>query len=121
VDELPADAAGPALPGSLAGDAVADALETAELLDVDVDQLAGVLALVAPDRLGRLEGLELVEREPAQDAADGGRRYAGLCGDLPAGPALAPKPCDLLDHGRRCRAIQPPRPRRAVRQATSAL
>ena len=40
VDELPAGAAAPA--GALAGDAVADPLEAAELLDVDVDQLAGL-------------------------------------------------------------------------------
>ena len=39
VDELPAGAA--ALAGALAGDAVADLLEAAELLDVEVDQLAG--------------------------------------------------------------------------------
>ena len=43
-----------ALAGAIAGDAVADALEAAELLDVDVDQLAGMLALVAAHRLGRL-------------------------------------------------------------------
>ena len=57
VDELPADAADAGLAGAVAGDAVADALEAAELLDVDVDQLAGMLALVAAHRLGRLEGL----------------------------------------------------------------
>ena len=58
MDELPAGAAAGrvALP-AVAGDAVADPLEAAELLDVDVDQLAGMLALVAADRLGRLEGL----------------------------------------------------------------
>ena len=43
MDELPAGAAGlVALAAAVAGDAVADALEAAELLDVDVDQLAGV-------------------------------------------------------------------------------
>jgi hypothetical protein len=36
------------LPGAIAGDAVADLVEAAELLDVDVDELAGVLAFVAP-------------------------------------------------------------------------
>jgi len=41
VDELPADAAGVALALAVAGDAMADALEAAELLDVDMDQLAG--------------------------------------------------------------------------------
>ena len=58
IDELPAGAftSGPcvALPAAVAGDAVADLAEAAELLDVDVDELAGVLAFVAPHRLGRL-------------------------------------------------------------------
>ena len=38
VDELPADAAGVALADPIAGDAVTNALELAELLDVDVDE-----------------------------------------------------------------------------------
>ena len=45
VQEVPADAALLAAP--VAGDAVADAVDPAELLDVEVDQLAGPLALVA--------------------------------------------------------------------------
>ena len=40
---------------AVAGDAVADLVEATELLDVDVDELAGMLAFVAPHRLGRLE------------------------------------------------------------------
>ena len=55
VDELPADAAALVRTSPIAGDAVADALETAELFDVDVDHLAGLLALVAAHRLGRLQ------------------------------------------------------------------
>jgi hypothetical protein len=54
MDELPAGAAGLALL-RIAGDAMADLAEAAKLLDVDMDHLAGVLALVAPDRLGRLD------------------------------------------------------------------
>jgi len=58
MDELPAGAftSGPcvALPPAVAGDAVADLVEAAELLDVDVDELAGVLAFVAaPARAAR--------------------------------------------------------------------
>jgi hypothetical protein len=56
MDELPAGAfaspARAALLRAVAGDAVADALEAAELLDVDADQLAGMRAFVAPHRLG---------------------------------------------------------------------
>src|SRR6187399_968347 len=59
MDELPAGAftSGPcvALPPAVAGDAVADLVEAAELLDVDVGELARVLAFVASHRLGRLE------------------------------------------------------------------
>ncbi|MET4072404.1 hypothetical protein ABID58_007233 [Bradyrhizobium sp. S3.2.6] len=36
-------------------DAVAWSYESAELLDVDMDELAGVLALVAAHRLGGLQ------------------------------------------------------------------
>ena len=117
----PADASGPALPGSLAGDAVADPGEAAELLDVDVDQFAGALALVAPDRLGRLQGFQSVEPEPAQDAADGGRRQAGFLGNLCAAPALTTQRRDPIDHRCRCRPVQAVRPRAAVAQAVPAF
>jgi hypothetical protein len=56
VNELTADPAAVALAGPVAGDAMADLVELAELFDVDVDQLARPLALVAAWRLGRLEG-----------------------------------------------------------------
>jgi len=51
--EFPADAAG-AL-GAVTRDPVADPLEAAELLDVDVQQRAGPLALVALDGSLRLQ------------------------------------------------------------------
>ena len=51
---FPADPAGIALAGALAGDPVTDPIELAELLDVDVDDLAGRGAFIAADRLGRL-------------------------------------------------------------------
>ena len=46
------------MPERPAGDTVADAGDAAELLGVDVDQLAWLLALVAQDRGGRIELLE---------------------------------------------------------------
>src|SRR3954466_14746282 len=85
MDELPAGAAGPALP-AVGGDTVALTLEAAELLDVDVDELARLRALVAANRLGRLERRETVEAKPLEDAADGGGRDPGLNRDLLAGP-----------------------------------
>ena len=89
MDELPADAAAVALAGAVAGDAVADPIELAELFDVDVDQLARPLALISARRLGRLQGAQLVEAQTLEDAADGGRRDAGFGGDRLAGQALA--------------------------------
>jgi hypothetical protein len=53
MDELPADAAAVGLAGAVAGDAMADPVETPEFLDVHVDHLARFLALVAAHRLGR--------------------------------------------------------------------
>ena len=79
---LPADAAAVALAPAIAGDAVTDLVELTELFDVDVDELARLLALIAPDRLGRLQRTELVETAPPQDAADGGGRdrdLAAIC------------------------------------------
>src|SRR5262249_54082499 len=74
MDELPAEPFAPcspiALPSAIAGDAVADAIDPAELLDVDVDHLARVLRLVAARRFARLQCTDLIEPEPPQDATD---------------------------------------------------
>ena len=98
VDELPAEpfAARPsvALTPAVAGDAVSDLLEAAELLDVEMDHLAGMGALVTAHRLGRLERFQRVEAQAAQDAADRGRRDADFSGDLGAGVALATQGLD---------------------------
>ena len=117
MDELPADATVVALSPAVAGDAVADPVETAELLDVDVDELAGVLALIAAHRLGRLQCADAVQAKAPEDAADGGRRDAEFSRDLLAGPALPPQPLHFGDERLRGRAAQPVRPRRAVLQA----
>src|SRR4051794_25099129 len=58
VDELPSDAPALALTGSVAGDAMADAVEAAELFDIDVDQVAGMLTLVAANRRRGFERLD---------------------------------------------------------------
>jgi hypothetical protein len=52
MDELPAYAARVALAGTIVSEAVTYAAKLAELFDVDVDQFAGVLALMAAHRLG---------------------------------------------------------------------
>ena len=87
-----------------------DGADAAELLDIDVDELARVLALIAPDRFGRLQGTQLIQAQPTQNTADGGWRDAGLGGDLLARPALAAQPFDLLDDRLGRRPLQPMRP-----------
>jgi hypothetical protein len=58
MDELPtqplAAAATVALAAAIAGDTMADAIDAAELFDVDVDQLARGLALIAAKGLHRI-------------------------------------------------------------------
>src|SRR5215203_3848440 len=109
-DELPAGAltSGPcvALPAAVAGDAVADLVEAAELLDVDVDEFAGVLAFVAPHRLGRLEVPEAAQAGAFEDAADRGGRDPGDLGDVLAREALAAQRDRLIDDGRARRLSQ---------------
>src|SRR3954453_2683147 len=89
VDELPSDAPALALTGSIAGDAMANAVEAAELFDIDVDQFAGMLTLVAANRHGGFKRLDAVEAEAPEDAADRSRRDADRGCDLLARPALA--------------------------------
>lgn len=58
------------------GDAAAGLFEATELLDVEVDQLAGVLALLADYRRRRVLVLGPDDTHGPQDAANGGRRNA---------------------------------------------
>src|ERR1019366_3631122 len=101
---FPADPAAVALALAIAGDAMADLLETTELFDVDVDDLAGMLALVAAHRLGRFQCREPVEAAPPQDAAHGRGRDADLYGNLLGGVALPAQSLDGCARGRRCLA-----------------
>ena len=102
MNELPAGDAGAApvdprlcLRGAAAADAVADAADAAELLDVDVDQLAGPLALVA-DRLLEPDSPQPADPEPRQDPGDGRERHLQRLGDLRSGH---PQPAQLDDDG----------------------
>jgi len=57
VDELPADAEVAVDYARLSSsDAMAHGSDTSKLLDIDMNELAWLLALIAPDRLCRLEG-----------------------------------------------------------------
>src|SRR5262245_42117314 len=86
------------------GNAVPYGADTAELLDVDVDELTWGLTFIAPNRFRRLQGTQLIQAEPTQNTADGGWRDAALGGDLLARPSLAPQPFDLLDNRPRRRS-----------------
>jgi hypothetical protein len=120
VNELPADAAAVALTCAVAGNPMADPIEAAKLLDVDMDQLAWVLALVASHGLGRIKIAEAAQAGALQDPADGCRRDTGLLGDML--PAEAPTAQgDNLGHdfGRR-RAMEALGPGGPVHQSRHA-
>ena len=72
VDELPTSATALVRSAGIAGDTVSYTLETPELFDVDVDDLAWALAFIATFRLGRLQIPYPVQSQAAEDAADGG-------------------------------------------------
>lgn len=79
-DVLPADVAS-AL-SAIAGDPVSNPVEAAELLDVDVQQLARLLALVALHRLGGTQIAQPGQTRSPQDAADRRLGHAQARGDL---------------------------------------
>ena len=64
VDVFPADSV--ASLSAVARDPVAGTSNAAKLLDVDVEELARPLALVAVRRLGRLEPRQLAQPDPGQ-------------------------------------------------------
>src|SRR4029078_5701281 len=73
MNELPAEALAArsaiALSPAIARDAMADAVNLAELFDVDVDHLAWLVALIAAHRLRWLQRTDPVQPEPPEDAA----------------------------------------------------
>jgi len=58
------------------------ALDAAELLDVDVDQLAGTPTLIAVGRLGRLQPRELAQPDAQQHRRDRRQRHPQTERDL---------------------------------------
>jgi hypothetical protein len=89
VNELPAGDSVAARVGeavaAVAGHPVAGPQDAAELLDVDVDQLARPLALVAVGRLERFQPAELAEPDARQDPLHRRERHAQAFRDLLAG------------------------------------
>jgi len=121
VDVLPADATAATLFAAAADDAMADLIEPAEFFNVDVDEFAGVLTLVAAHRLGRFQSLDAVEAQAAQNTAHSGGRDAEFGGDLLAGVALPAQLLDLLDNRRGRRPVQAMRPRTAILQPRNSF
>ena len=106
MERFPAGSALAALAAPVAGDAMADAVDAAELLGIEVDQLSWARPFVADRGRLWLEGGELSEAEPAQHGSDGRTRQAEGVGDLR--PAQA-APAQLLD----CRDARGRKPVRA--------
>jgi hypothetical protein len=51
--------------GLPSGDAMTHGTDATELLDVEMDEFARPLPLIAADRFGRLQGTELIEPAPS--------------------------------------------------------
>jgi hypothetical protein len=82
-------------PAAIAVDAVPDALDPGQLLDVEVDELARSLALIAHGRRTTLELRQPPQVEPATDRTDGRHRHAQSVRDRRLCPPLLPKSLDL--------------------------
>ena len=93
VDVFPAGTAPPV--AGIAGDAVPNRLDTAELLDIDMDQRARPLALVTHHRRLGFERRQLAKRQAAQNLAHRRNRHAELPGDGRAAQTLLPQTLDL--------------------------
>jgi hypothetical protein len=90
---------GTALAGTASGDAVADAAEAAELLNVEMDYLAGLLALVARAWLVRREAGEQAEATMFENARDAGSGDAEFSRDVLLGAALTAQSLDVIGCG----------------------
>jgi hypothetical protein len=100
VDVLPADPARPGRP--IVVDAVARPADPAQLLDVDVDELARPRPLIAVGRLLRLQPRQLPEPVSRQHSTDGRERHPERLRDLRTREAqLAQRQDQLLPLGRR--------------------
>src|SRR5215469_919481 len=83
--------------GAAPGDAMADARDPPELLRVEVQQLARARPLVAQDWHWRVDRLEAIEAEPAQDFCHRRVRHAELPCDRRRAHPLPTQPFDLGD------------------------
>ncbi len=61
--------------------------DASQALDIEVDQVAGMLVFIAQHRWRRVEGTKAVQSQAAQDAADGGSAEGQFSRNAPAIPA----------------------------------
>src|SRR5260370_4340496 len=80
-----------------AGDAMPDPRDTPKLLGVEMDQLAGPLALIAHRHRLRVERGQLAQAEPAQDRADRRNRHGQLPRNRWAAHPLPTQALNLVD------------------------
>ena len=64
--------------------------EAAQLLNIEVEQIAGSSMLIANQRHGRLQIAHAVQTQPAENATDGSTAQARGLGNVETGKALAP-------------------------------
>src|SRR5262249_51737442 len=101
VDEFPARTLTAAIACAASGDAVAHAAETAELLNVEMDDLTWFLALVAWMWLLQLEAREPAEAAAFENARDAGFGDADLGCDVLLSAALTAQVFDGVGCGKR--------------------
>ena len=78
---------------------MSNAVEAAELFDVEMDDLAGLVALIARTRLLRLDAGEEAQAAALEDARDKGLGDAELAGDVLLDAALATQSLDGIGCG----------------------
>ena len=100
-------------------DAEAWAMDAGQLLDVDVEEIAGMGPLVTDDGGSRDQIAPATQVSPAQDARDGGAGQAGTLGDVEARELLLAQGDDLLLPQKRSRPMQTLGPRGTIGQAST--
>lgn len=114
MDELPTSTSSALF--AVASNAMADDLDAAQLLDIDVDELARQIPLIAANGLPGVEILESGQTRSNQDASYGGRARADSRGDLRSGLPAATQLEDLLDDEQMGLTGRTMRPRAAINQ-----
>jgi hypothetical protein len=73
-----------------------DFCKTAQMFDIEMEQIAGSGVLVANHGHSELQVADAIQTQSAKDAADGGTTQAGGLSDVQAGEALSAKLFDSL-------------------------